>query len=58
MEHEELVQLARPLLEGVPQGQPRKAPPSSYVGGDFRTAAPSPESHALLAFEVRLGVWP
>jgi mitochondrial-processing peptidase subunit alpha len=52
VEHEELVQLARPLLEAVPQGQPRKAPPSSYVGGDFRTAAPSPESHALLAFEV------
>ena len=36
--HNELVSLAKPLLESVPSGQKVPQPPSKYVGGDFRCA--------------------
>lgn len=52
IDHGELAQLARPLLDGVPQGSATREPPSQYVGGDYRSAQASGESHALLAFEV------
>ena len=53
IEQAELAQLAGSLFSGVAGGKTRE-PPSKYTGGDFRTAATSGESDALLAFEVRL----
>ncbi len=52
MDQGELAQLAEPLFGGIAGGK-TKEPPSRYTGGDFRTAATTAESDALLAFEVR-----
>lgn len=52
IEHEELLQIAEPLLSDLPAGPPLNEPKSVYVGGDFRRRADSPSTHFALAFEV------
>lgn len=52
VEHEELLQIAEPLLSDLPEGPQLKEPESVYVGGDFRRVADSPSAHFALAFEV------
>lgn len=52
IEHEELLQIAEPLLSDLPAGPHPEAPKSAYVGGDFRRHADSPDTHFALAFEV------
>lgn len=42
VEHEELLQIAEPLLSDLPEGPQPKEPESVYVGGDFRRVADSP----------------
>ncbi|KAK9811331.1 hypothetical protein WJX72_002016 [[Myrmecia] bisecta] len=56
VEHQALVSLAKPLLEGVNAG-PGKQPKveSKYLGGDYRQFAAGPETHAVLAFEFEGG---
>lgn len=51
MEHAELVELAKPLFDGVPAGKTEQ-PQSRYTGGDYRTPGNVPTSDVLLAFEV------
>lgn len=52
IEHEELLQIAEPLLSDLPAGPPLNEPKSVYVGGYFRRRADSPSTHFALAFEV------
>ncbi|XVE88797.1 hypothetical protein DITRI_Ditri19aG0097400 [Diplodiscus trichospermus] len=52
IEHEELLQIAEPLLSDLPAGPHLEEPKSVYVGGDFRRQADSPSTHFALAFEV------
>ncbi|XP_022723310.1 mitochondrial-processing peptidase subunit alpha-like isoform X2 [Durio zibethinus] len=52
VEHEELLQIAEPLLSDLPAGPYPEEPKSVYVGGDFRRQADSPSTHFALAFEV------
>ncbi|EOY26963.1 Mitochondrial-processing peptidase subunit alpha, putative isoform 3 [Theobroma cacao] len=52
IEHEELLQIAEPLLSDLPAGPYLEEPESVYVGGDFRRQADAPSSHFALAFEV------
>ena len=42
IEHEELLQIAEPLLSDLPAGPHPEEPKSVYVGGDFRRQADSP----------------
>jgi processing peptidase subunit alpha len=55
IEHDQLLKLAEPLLGGAPSGFDIEAPASRYVGGDWRQFAPSPVTHAVLAFEYAGG---
>ena len=55
VEHEELVSLAQPLLEGVPSSATAPAPASTYVGGDYRVASPGGQTNTMLAFEYKGG---
>ncbi|GKV36600.1 hypothetical protein SLEP1_g44712 [Rubroshorea leprosula] len=50
--HEQLLQIAEPLLSDVPSGTYMEEPKSYYVGGDYRQQADSPSTHFALAFEV------
>ncbi|GLU22314.1 hypothetical protein SLE2022_384010 [Rubroshorea leprosula] len=52
VDHEELLQIAEPLLSDVPARTYMEAPKSIYVGGDYRQKADSPSTHFALAFEV------
>ncbi|XVF25066.1 hypothetical protein REPUB_Repub13aG0181600 [Reevesia pubescens] len=52
IEHEELLQIAEPLLSDLPAGSHLEEPKSVYVGGDFRRQADSLTTHFALAFEV------
>ncbi|OMO70945.1 hypothetical protein CCACVL1_18563 [Corchorus capsularis] len=53
IEHEELLQVAEPLLSDLPAGAYPQEPKSIYVGGDFRRQADAAGStHFALAFEV------
>ncbi|XVF74489.1 hypothetical protein PTKIN_Ptkin13bG0114400 [Pterospermum kingtungense] len=52
IEHDELLQIAEPLLSDIPAGPHPKEPKSLYVGGDFRRVSDSPSTHFALAFEV------
>ena len=53
--HNELLQLAEPLLSTVPVGPPAGALASQYIGGEWRQFSPSPLTHAVLVFEYTGG---
>lgn len=55
MEHQELLSLAQPLLEGVRASVATPAPVSTYCGGDYRVAAPGGQTNTMLAFEYQGG---
>ncbi|KAK3160589.1 hypothetical protein QOZ80_1BG0061600 [Eleusine coracana subsp. coracana] len=51
VDHDELVSIAEPLLQDIPNvGGSR--PKSTYVGGEYRRAADSSSTNVALAFEV------
>lgn len=50
VEHQALVDAVAPLLEALPSAAGPAAPASTYVGGDWRRANGSPETHVVLAF--------
>ncbi|GJP75945.1 hypothetical protein CLOP_g6343 [Closterium sp. NIES-67] len=51
VEHEELREVVEPLFGDMPGGTVPETPKSVYVGGDWRMAADSPETHVALGFE-------
>ncbi|KAG0573968.1 hypothetical protein KC19_VG226000 [Ceratodon purpureus] len=51
-DHDELLQIAEPLLSDLGGGGPPTPSATEYVGGDWRQAADSPKTHIALAFEV------
>lgn len=55
VEHQELLSLAQPLLEGVRASVASPAPVSTYCGGDYRVAAPGGQTNTMLAFEYQGG---
>eukprot|EP00250_Pteridium_aquilinum_P022652 c2550_g1_i1 orf=435-1967(-) len=57
VDHKELLEIAEPLLGGIPMASPHskepyQVPVSKYVGGDWRGIADTPKTHVALAFEV------
>ncbi|KAL5999991.1 hypothetical protein ACLOJK_034668 [Asimina triloba] len=52
VDHEELLALAKPLLNDLPSGSSMEVPKSIYNGGDFRYRADLRSTHVMLAFEV------
>lgn len=55
VEHEQLVELARPLLEALPAGPQVAEPGSSYVGGGLLLPGDLPQANLILAFEYQGG---
>ncbi|GLC34134.1 hypothetical protein PLESTB_000841100 [Pleodorina starrii] len=51
VEHEQLVGLAGPMLQGLPKAAPLPEPKPQYVGGFVHLPGPYPQSNLLLAFE-------
>ncbi|KAF3335021.1 mitochondrial-processing peptidase subunit alpha-like protein [Carex littledalei] len=50
--HEELTEIAKPILEDLPGVKVPQEPKSVYVGGEYRQQAASEKTHVALAFEV------
>jgi processing peptidase subunit alpha len=55
VDHAQLLSVAEPLLSAAPKVPAPKEPASQYVGGDWRQFAPSPLTHAVLAFQFEGG---
>ncbi|GLU14416.1 hypothetical protein SLE2022_309880 [Rubroshorea leprosula] len=55
--HEQLLQIAEPLLSNLPAGTYLEEPKSYYVGGHYRQQADSPSTHFALAFEFFRCSW-
>lgn len=53
--HNELLQLAEPLLAAAPSGSSSPSAVSQYIGGEWRQFAPTPLTHAVLVFEYAGG---
>ncbi|XP_073393465.1 mitochondrial-processing peptidase subunit alpha isoform X2 [Physcomitrium patens] len=51
-DHDELLQIAEPLLSDMCGSGPPTPPATEYVGGDWRQAAESPKTNIALAFEI------
>ncbi|KAF7026366.1 hypothetical protein CFC21_038481 [Triticum aestivum] len=52
VDHQQLLDVAEPLLSDWHKGSPMETPKSTYTGGDFRQKAESDMTHVALAFEV------
>ncbi|KAM3336348.1 hypothetical protein ACQJBY_030377 [Aegilops geniculata] len=52
VDHQQLLDVAEPLLSDWHKGSPMETPKSTYTGGDFRHKAESDMTHVALAFEV------
>ncbi|KAL6853965.1 hypothetical protein ACP4OV_019994 [Aristida adscensionis] len=52
VDHQNLLDLAEPLLNDWQKGSSVEKPKSTYVGGDYRQSGESDATHVALAFEV------
>lgn len=55
VEHQQLVELAAPLVSSIARGPEVAEPPSSYLGGSVLLPGEFPQANLILAFEYEGG---